>query len=534
LLLADPAERKEAAMQSDSGTTTSIWMLGLPIPAQRPLEEDLQTEVCVVGAGMAGMTTAYLLAREGRDVVVVDDGPIGGGETCRTTAHLTNVVDDRYQHLERLHGERGAILAAQSHTRAIDTIAEIAQLERIDCEFERVNAYLFVPPGDPDDILERELIAARRAGVTEVEMVERAPIEHFHTGRALRFTRQAQFHPIKYLTGLADTIERRSGRIFARTRVNAVEEENGSVRLTTEAGPVIRAGAAVVATNSPIHHRVKIHTKQAAYRTYVIAGRVPRGSVTRALYYDTPWPYHYVRLQALPADHAGDISELLMVGGEDHKTGQEDDAEDRFGRLESWTRERFPMMDEVMFRWSGQVLEPVDAVAFIGRDPEGSNVYLATGDSGMGMTHATIAGLLITDLIAGRHNRWVALYDPGRVSLRAAGEFARENLNVAAQYLDHATGGDVDSSDAIAPGEGAVLRHGLHKIAAYRSSDGALHTFSAVCPHLGCVVAWNSTERTWDCPCHGSRFDAYGRVINGPAVTGLEAVAQEVEEPRER
>jgi glycine/D-amino acid oxidase-like deaminating enzyme/nitrite reductase/ring-hydroxylating ferredoxin subunit len=510
----------------------SVWMEGLPIPARPPLETDAEAGVCVIGAGLAGLTTAYRLTSEGRRVIVIDDGPIGGGETCRTTAHLTNVVDDRYYHLEGLHGERGARLAAESHTRAIDAIEEIARNEGIECQFERVNAYLFTPPGESDDELERELIAARRAGLVDVELVERAPLESFHTGRALRFPRQGQFHPMLYLAGLAAAIEESGGRIFARTRATQVEEENG-VRVTTENGPVVRAGAAVVATNSPFHHMVRYHTKQAPYRTFVVAGKVPLGSVTRALYYDTPWPYHYVRIQPLPPEQGGDTSELLIVGGEDHKTGQKDDAGERFARLEAWARERFPMLGEMAYRWSGQVIEPIDGVAFIGRDPGTTNVFVATGDSGMGMTHATIAGLLIADQIVGRHNRWASLYDPGRKSLRAAAEFARENLNVAAQYMDYATGGDVDSPDEIPEKGGAVVRRGLKKLAVYRGPDGELHVMSAVCPHLGCVVAWNSEEHTWDCPCHGSRFDAYGHVLNGPAVSALEPAELPVEDRQE-
>src|SRR5207253_2552018 len=238
--------------------------------------------------------------------------------------------------------------------------------------------------------------------------------------------------------------------------------------------------------------------KQAPYLTYVVAAPVPRGSVTKALYWDTADPYHYVRLQtldALPGDAAylaNGPSDLLIVGGEDHKTGQAEDHDERSRRLEAWARLRFPRMGQVAYRWSGQVMEPVDGLAFIGPNPgDEPNVYIATGDSGMGMTHGTIAGILLTDLILGRENPWSRLYDPSRKTLRAAGEFARENLNVAAQYADWLTGGDVGSTDDIPPGGGAVLRRGVSKIAVFRDEHGALHERSAVCPHLGCVVAWN-------------------------------------------
>jgi Rieske Fe-S protein len=263
-----------------------------------------------------------------------------------------------------------------------------------------------------------------------------------------------------------------------------------------------------------VNDRVAIHTKQAPYLTYVIGAPVPRGSVARGLYWDTPDPYHYVRLQRSEAE--GD--EVLIVGGEDHKTGQADDQAERHARLEAWARDRFPMMRDVRFRWSGQVMETIDGLAFIGRNPRDEpNVFIVTGDSGMGMTHGTVAGILLTELILGREHPWATLYDPSRETLGAAGEFARENLNVARQYGDWLTGGDVGSAEEIRPGTGAVVRRGLTKVAAYRDEQGALHECSAVCPHLGCIVAWNDAEKTWDCPCHGSRFDRLGKVMSGPA-----------------
>jgi nitrite reductase/ring-hydroxylating ferredoxin subunit len=266
---------------------------------------------------------------------------------------------------------------------------------------------------------------------------------------------------------------------------------------------------------------VAIHTKQAPYRSYVIGARVGRGSVPHVLLWDTPDPYHYVRVQRA---QAGARFDYLIVGGEDHKTGQDDQgAAVRFGRLEAWTRRRFPQMAGVEFRWSGQVMEPVDGMAFIGRNPgDRANVLIATGDSGNGMTHGTIAGILLTDLIAGRDNEWATLYDPARLRVGAVGEFAHENLNVAAQYAAHVTGGEVSSVEDIVAGSGAVLRRGVRKVAVYRDDEGTLHERSAVCTHLGCVVRWNDLEKSWDCPCHGSRFDPTdGHVLNGPASSAL-------------
>jgi len=505
----------QQSMKMDSEMTTSVWMATEDIPSRPALTKDITVDVCVVGAGISGLTIAYLLAEEGRSVVVLDKGPIAGGETSRTTAHLVNALDDRYFELESMHGERGVRLAAESHTAAIDRIETIVAKESIACDFERLDGYLFVSPGDSMEVVNQELEATHRAGLVNVERIGRAPLEGFDTGPCLRFPRQAQFHPLKYLNALSKAIEKKGGLIFNKTQVEEFKD-GAPGHVKTSNGQVVTAGAIVVATNTPVNDWVTIHTKQTASRTYVIGMRVPKGAVTKALFWDTPDPYHYIRL----TDAAG--HDVLVVGGEDHKTGQADDTEERFERLEAWTRERFPVAGEVDFRWSGQIMDPIDGLAFIGRNPGDDNIYVVTGNSGNGMTYAMIAGILITDLILGRKNEWESLYDPSRITLRAAPEFLKENLNVAAQFVDYATAGDVDRMDEIAVGTGALVREGLKKMAVYRDSHGELHKCSAICPHLGCIVDWNSTEKTWDCPCHGARFDPYGKVLNGPANTGLE------------
>jgi glycine/D-amino acid oxidase-like deaminating enzyme/nitrite reductase/ring-hydroxylating ferredoxin subunit len=501
-------------MKDDSQSSTSIWMATAGTPSPSSLKQSIRTDICIIGAGIAGLTTAYLLGREGRSIVVLDDGAVGGGMTGRTTAHLTNAYDDRYVEMEKLHGAESARLIAESHTAAIEKVSEIVSQEKIDCEFEWLDGFLFAQTRDDLQLLEDELAAAHRAGL-RVEKVARAPLNSFDTGLALRFPRQAQFHPLKYIDGLARAIMRDGGRIFGQT--HATKFEGGAeTRVETSHGPVVSSDVIVVATNTPVNDRVAIHTKQAPYVTYVIGVAVPKGSVMRALYWDTGDPYHYVRLQS---DEKYDI---LIVGGEDHKTGQANDGNERYEKLEQWTRERFPQMLEVQFRWSGQVMEPADGLAFIGRNPlDDDNVYIATGDSGQGMTHGTIAGMLLTDLIQGRKNRWEDLYSPSRVRVKALPEYASENINVAGQYADYVTAGDIKSESELKPGEGAIMREGVSKIAVYRDEGGQVHKLTAVCPHLGCVVAWNSTERTWDCPCHGSRFNAEGRVYQGPANADL-------------
>ena len=501
-------------MHSDSGHTTSIWM-SARTPRFLALTEDITADVCVVGAGIAGLSTAYLLARAGQSVVVLDDGEVGGGETGRTTAHLSFVIDDRFHRIERLHGEEGLRLAIESHRSAIERIESIVREERIRCDFERLDGYLFLGEDDKEDLLDRELAAAERGGIADAVRLEKAPLP-FATGPSLRFPGQAQFHPLKYIHALSKCIVRDGGRIFTRTHVARIEGKPRRPLITTSEKHTIRANAVVVATNSPISDYVITHLKQSAYRTFVIGMRIPTSSVTPGLYWNTAQPYKYIRVQRMD-DH-----DVLLVGGEDHKTGQSDDADDRFARLETWTRQRFPMARKVDFRWSGQVLEPADGIAFIGKNPDGApNVYLATGDSGQGMTHGTFAGMLLSDLILGIENPFETLYDPKRVAARSVVELAKENLNVAAQFRDYLTPGEISSADELAPGTGALIRRGLRKVAVYRDERGKLHERSAVCTHLGCIVDWNTAERSWDCPCHGSRFDPLGKVINGPAIAPL-------------
>ncbi|HUF49776.1 MAG TPA: FAD-dependent oxidoreductase [Longimicrobiales bacterium] len=506
-------------MRTEPGTTKSLWH-GAAVELERsPLTGDARADVCVVGAGIAGLMTAYHLAREGRKVMVVDDGPMGGGETGRTTAHLSDALDDRFYELEKLHGEGGARLAGQSHRAAIERVAEIVHQEGITCDFRWVDGYLFAaPPASTEDDLARECESAARAGVA-VEATDSAPYHPFEGQQhALRFVRQARVHPLKLLAGLARCIEGNAGIIHTGTHVKAVH--GGSpVRVETDAGATIRASACVVATNSPISDYVVTHAKMAPYRTFAIAARVPKGSVPDALYWNNANPYIYIRVQQ------GDGHDWLIVGGEDYKTGHREDDAQRLVRLVQWARARFPMVESIDYQWSGQVLEPNDGLAFTGRNPDGAeNVYLHTADSGQGMTHGTIAGMLLTDLIMGRENAWAALYDPKRVSmgLSAAREFVKENLDVAAQYAAYVLPGDVPSETDVPRGSGRVVRHGTKMVAVYRDDEGRLHERSAVCTHLKCIVNWNELESSWDCPCHGSRFAPLGDVLNGPALAPLE------------
>jgi glycine/D-amino acid oxidase-like deaminating enzyme/nitrite reductase/ring-hydroxylating ferredoxin subunit len=514
-------------MAAESDITTSFWQSDVQFPDMPALTSDASTDVCVVGGGIAGLTTAFLLQKRGKSVIVLNDRKITDSQTARTSAHLSSAIDDRFFELIKMHGEDVTRLAYQSHATAIDTIEQIAAQAHIDCDFQRVDGYLYLAEGDEPSLLDRELDACKLIGVKDVSRLDRfdaAP--SFPLAPCLRFGRQAIFHPLKYLHGLVREITKAGGRIYCDTMVYDLQpDEIGRIRSISESGPSVLADAVVVATNTPapINNWAGIYTKQSAYRTYVVGARIPKESVKNALYWDSADPYHYVRLQP----HVDASHDLLIVGGEDHKVGQFPDEAAPFAALEKWARQRFPMMGEIAYRWSGQVQEPADDLAYIGKAPvEPDNLYVATGDSGMGLTHGTIAGVIITDLITKQANAFASIYDPGRKPTHAVGEFISENLNAVATFKDYLTPGEVKTEDQITPGSGAVLRSGLKKIAVYRDDAGQLHKRSAICTHLGCIVQWNHVERSWDCPCHGSRFDTEGKPIMGPAVTPLAAVKE--------
>ncbi|MEB1528586.1 FAD-dependent oxidoreductase [Xanthomonas sp. WHRI 7945] len=498
-----------------SARTLPVWSLASdPTAYFAPTPPSEAQDVIVVGAGVAGLTTALLCAQRGRHVLVIDRGGIGQGESLRTTAHLASALDDRYYALAELHGEHGARMAAASHAEAIDWIEDFVAASADRCGFRRVPGYLFAHDGNPER-LRKEADAAAAAGLG-AEFLDGGIPGLPQLGAAVRFDDQARIDMGRFLDALADAAHAQGVR-FCLGEATAVDG-GAQTRVTLVSGQVLHANTTVIASNVPFHERVAIHTKQAPYRSYVVAGPIAADALPDALIWDDGDPYHYVRLTE-DREHGG---MLAIIGGEDHKTGQSDDPQ-AFVRLQQWADTLLPGVTRYTHGWSGQILEPSDGLAYIGADPGGEdNVYVVTGDSGNGVTHGVVAGLLLSDLLEGRDNPWHALYDPRRKSLRGGSEWLRENANVAVQYRDWIAPGQASGVAELARGEGAVLRRGLHRVAVYRNGEGALHAFNARCPHMGCAVRWSPQEKSWDCPCHGSRFAAdSGAVLNGPASTAL-------------
>ncbi len=520
-----------------SGSHSSYWIESVEPLTFRKLEENIQVDVVIVGGGIAGVSTAYCLMRSGKKVAIIEDGFIGSGETGRTTAHLVSALDDRFYELERIWGEEKTKLIAQSHKEAIDFIEETVKREKIECDFERIDGFLFLHESDEVDSLIKEWKAAQKVGL-EVEQLDKIPVVKNYNGPCLRFGKQAQFHPLKYMKALCELIEAGGGSIYTGTHAKLITEEG----VTSDQGFKVSAKHVVVATNTPVNNWVSLHLKQYPYRSYVIGAKIKKDSIPTYLWWDTgdfsmnkdiP-PYHYVRTQKYNEEF-----DLLMIGGEDHPTGLADiedkPEEERYAALENWAKKHFDTR-EIVYRWSGQVLETMDSIAFIGKNPhDKDNVYVITGDSGNGMTHATIAGQLITDLIHGKENKYAHIYDPSRFKLlKAGGVFFKELVAGFKNYLKaKKKDGKENDIRTIKRNEGKIVEIEGKKFGVYCDEQDQLHYVNAMCTHLKCVVRWNNDEKSWDCPCHGSRFSFEGKVMNGPANDPLAYHRESKSDPRD-
>lgn len=499
--------------KATAGQTESLWRATSRIPAFEPLREGLHVDVSVIGAGITGLTAALLLAERGRSVAVLEKETVAAGETGNTTAHLTVAVDARYDYIRRKYSLEEARLVAEGSLASIATIAELVQRYAIDCRFQRVPGYLYTEKRKRVGELKSEAAAAREAGL-DAQWTTDVPLP-LSTRGAVLWPNQAQFHPGLYLSALASQAAKAGVRIFERTLVTGIEDgepcviETGNGRVT--------AGAVFMATNVPISGFTHVHTLAAAYRSYAMAF-AETGPHPEGLFWDTADPYHYTRWQET------DAGTFLIVGGEDHRVGEEEDTEGCFATLGAYAGESFGPRP-LRYRWSGQIIEPHGGLPLIGGS---GNLYISTAYSGQGMTFGTLGAMIVADLVTGVPNRWAELFDPSRVRPGVTTrEFITENLHFPGHLIaDRLAGQDVEgkSTAEVPAGEGKIIEVGGRKIAAYRDDAGGLHCLSPVCPHMKCDVAWNGAEKTWDCPCHGSRFTPDGDLLNGPASTPLEKI----------
>ncbi len=497
---------------SIEGKAASIWTDRATATPYPRLEQNLQVDVAIVGGGMTGITAALLLARAGKRVAVLEAKTVAEGVTGYTTGHMTAIIDTRYQTIASKFGDDGARLAAQSSYAAIDFVEQLIREFGIDCGFERHTGYLYSEDDKGVKDLRSEVETMQRIGL-EGAFTDYVPLP-FPVQAGIAFPRQAQIDAFRYVQALAKEAVNAGVQIFEHTRAtNTQDGEPCSV--PTEHGPVVTATDVIMATHAPLRNLLTLQQRIMPYRSYVLVVRAERTPEQMGLYWDTYEPYHYTRA------YSAAEPDLLIIGGEDHPTGQQDDTEEPYRRLEQYAQDRFGIK-EIVYRWSSQVYEPVDGLPLIGLQPFDKHVYIGTGYSGNGMTFSTVAAQIISDTVLGRSNPYAELYDSTRVNLLAEAKgLIEKTTNVTVNSISGFFQKDGSDVEEVANGEGKVLQMGIDKVAVYRDDSGAVHVISPFCTHAGCVVNWNNAEKSWDCPCHGGRFTPTGEVIEGPPPRAL-------------
>jgi glycine/D-amino acid oxidase-like deaminating enzyme/nitrite reductase/ring-hydroxylating ferredoxin subunit len=496
------------------GTPESLWLATTPDDGFPRLDRDLNVDVAVLGGGIVGVTVAYLLGQAGATVVLAEADRIGAGVTGYTTAKLTSLHGLTYSRLVSRFGNDGARTYGEANEAGLARIAELVEELQIDCDFRRRPNYTYSESRGERDKLKQEAETAAELGLP-ASYTERLDLP-FPIAGAVRFDEQAEFHPRKYLLALARAITGNGLQLFEQTRAESVDDGH-PCRVKTERGHTITAERVVVATHMPFLDRGLFFARVHASRSYVLALR-SGAPVPQGMYLSTESPPHSIR-----AHPVGD-GELVLVGGQSHKTGEADSSE-RYRKLHAYARRRFEV-ESVEYRWSTQDNMPVDGIPYIGRLwPFSDRILTATGFNKWGLAQGTAAAMIMFDAIEARSNPWASFFATTRLNpVASARTFVKENADVALHFV-----GDrlVKRSSAakLRDGEGRVVRSGLGQVAVHRDDRGKLHAVSARCSHLGCIVSWNSAERTWDCPCHGSRFGYDGRVVQGPAVKPLRKVS---------
>ncbi|HEV2069887.1 MAG TPA: FAD-dependent oxidoreductase [Acidimicrobiales bacterium] len=495
----------------------SVWVgTTASSPTFPTLSGTVEVDVAVVGAGITGLTTAWLLKQGGAKVAVLDSGPVASGTTGYTTAKVTSQHGLAYAKLVSTHGHDKARQYAEANQAAVERVATTVEELGIDCQFERRPALTYTTdPGRRADVA-AEVEAATGVGLpaTYVETTDLPyPVQ-----AAVRFENQAQFHPRRYCLALAGAIDGDGSHVFECTRAHDVDESGDAPVLRTDGGNVA-AGAVVVATLLPFHDPGGFFAKAHPFSSYALAVRVD-GDLPEGMYLGADSPTRSVRPVQLDGERG------LILGGESHKVGQGGDTEQYYASLESWARDTFAVRS-IDWRWSAHDYTPIDSAPYVGRSPRSQRVYVATGFKKWGMSNGTAAGMILSDALLGRDNPWSEVFDATRVDASgSAKEFVKENVGVGKRFVkDHVARLTAPSADSLAPGEGGLVDIDGDEVAAYRHPDGTLQAVSAICTHLGCVVQWNPAETTWDCPCHGSRFACDGKVLYGPATADLAPAA---------
>ena len=496
-----------------SDLSDSLWLAQAPATAYPALDGDETFDVAVIGGGIAGVSTALALKRDGARVAVLERGVICGGASGFTTAKVSALQERKFSEIRKLHGAAGVAAYAQASLAAVARIDELVRDERIDCAWERVAAYTYAADDSQVDAVEQEAAAAREAGI-DVVTTDRVALP-FDVPLAACLADQGQLDPVRYVRGLAAAVDGDGSRVFESTAVADVHE-GSPCRVRTLDGTTVTADAVVVATNYPLLDRGLFFARTEAARSYLVAARL-RGPAPQGMFITAGSPSRSLRSYDDGADT------WLLVGGDGHLVGSDEAQPQRYEALERFAREHFDVVD-VPFRWSTQDGMPADKLPYIGPyTPVSTHLFVAAGFQKWGMTSATIAARLLADRLGGREHSDAGVFDPNRVTVRSAPKLVTTQLWVARHMVgDRLTPADTGSAQEVPAGEARVVRSGLGKVGVYRDEDGVAHGVSLRCTHLGCLLHFNAAEHSWDCPCHGSRFDIDGAVLAGPAVHPLE------------
>jgi len=492
------------------GKHISYWLDSVKKTTFPQLTESIEVDVAVIGGGIAGLTAALLLKRSGKNVVVLEAERVGQGVTGHTTAKVTSQHDLIYAYLTNQFSRDIALKFGESQERAIDMVEEIAKKEKIDCDFLRTSAYIYTQKEETVDEIQEEVKAAVELGLPAFFTQEtKLP---FPVNGVAGFHNQAQFHPIKYLYGLAKSVFGNGSAIFENSRVTEVEA--GEPCKVISNGAVIKAKDVVVATNYPILNDGFYFARLKPLRSYVFG--VYSNNLLEGMHISQESPLFSVRPQET------DKGEMLVITGLEHKTGHEKNTRSCYQKLEELVNDRFPV-SSIAYSWSTQDAFTPDRVPFIGRyTPNAEHVFVTTGFNGWGMSSGTLSGMILTDLILKRANPWTEVYDPNRFrQISQSKEMLEENLRVAKTWVENHLKSPPKGVEDIPPGEGQVREVDNKNTAVFKGEKGDIHQVSAVCTHLGCTVRFNNGEKSWDCPCHGSRFDTKGNVLHGPATKKL-------------
>ncbi|MEO6732041.1 MAG: FAD-dependent oxidoreductase [Ferruginibacter sp.] len=497
------------------GTCRSIWQSVTANYQSTVITATNEYDVVVVGAGITGVTTALFLQQAGKSCILVEAANPGFGTTGGTTAHLNTFYDTPYYRMIKDFGEEEATLMARGAGAAISLIKSNIANHDIDCAFEEKDAYIFSPNEKQNKELDDLIESAKRVGVSmEYTTDNPFPIPHL---KVAHIPGQAQFNPMQYLAGLLKAYDEAGGKLIENCRVTEIKE-GGILEVHTSQG-TIHALSAIYATHIPPGVNL-LHFRCAPYRSYVLGVKLKNNEYPAALGYDMNDPYHYYRTQNV------DGQNYLIVGGEDHKTGHDENTEFCFRRLESHTRGLFPV-EEIVFRWSSQYYEPADGLPYIGTLPGGGgNIYVATGYSGNGMIYGTLAGLILSNILVNGESIYQKILDPNRIKpIAGFSNFVKEGADVVGKLVSGMFPAEkLKELDSLANDEGRVVKYEGHTMGIYKDMEGQLHAVDTVCPHVKCTVIWNAAEKSWDCPCHGSRFSIEGELLTVPAVSDLEKI----------